>query len=343
VRGAPLAVLVVVAAVEMADRGWTILELTVLGPMLAATLAGPHLTAAYAVVAVVTVALLGIYEGLYSPPDVGPLAQLVRLCGVTVGGVMAVLVSRYHTRRETKLEKVTHVAQVAQRAILASVPPVSGGVRLAVHYESAAAEASVGGDLYEVTDSPWGVRLLIGDVRGKGLDAVHLASRVLGGFRIVARRTADLRGVLADLDAEVTGVSGPDDFVTAAVVQIHGHGGTVVNAGHPDPVLLRAGTARLLTVPTRQPPLGLGTGYAPATTVGLQPGDRLLLYTDGLMEARHPVTGQFFPLLPAVRAALTCAPLQAGLDDLVRRVRHWTGSGLTDDVALLVAEIPDQP
>ncbi|WP_322759948.1 PP2C family protein-serine/threonine phosphatase [Frankia sp. Cr2] len=336
----PLAVLVVVVGVELTDREWTILELAVLCPMLSATLTGPRLTAVYGVAAVVTGALLGIHDGLYQPRYGGPLAQLVRLAGITAGAVIAVMVSRYHTRREAKLHNVTQVAQAAQQTILSSVPPALDGLRLAVRYESATAEAAVGGDLYDILDSPWGIRILVGDVRGKGLGAVWIASRVLGCFRTVARRTKDLSAIIADLDAEVAEVGGLDDFVTAIVAQIHDGQLTLANAGHPDPVVLHSDTADLVTVPLRAPPLGLAAGAAGRRAVTLLPGDRLLLYTDGLAEARHPVTGEFFPLLDAARDALGSANLDTALAELARYLHLWAGAHLDDDVALLLVEIP---
>ncbi|CAJ63424.1 MULTISPECIES: PP2C family protein-serine/threonine phosphatase [Frankia] len=347
----PLLMLAGVAALELSNREWTVLELAVLSPMLAATFGGPRLTALYGVLAIGVGVMLGIYDHLFGQNDGGPTAQMVRLGGVAVGGVLAVLVSRYNTRRETKLQNVTRVAEVAQQSILAAVPRSSGDLRFAVRYESAAAEARIGGDLYEVVDTAWGTRLLVGDVRGKGLDAVRIASRVLGCFRIVSRSADDLPAVLAGLNDEVAEVCGLDDFVTAVVGQIDGQRLWLANAGHPDPVLVRAGRASLLCVPIRLPPLGLlsgptgadggGGGIAENTIeVMLLPGDRLLLYTDGVTEARDPTTGRFFPLLPAVQAALSRGTLEESVADLVDHVRAWTRSTLNDDVALLAAELP---
>ncbi|WP_261569009.1 PP2C family protein-serine/threonine phosphatase [Frankia gtarii] len=340
----PLLMLAGVAALELSNREWTVLELAVLSPMLAATFGGPRLTALYGVLAIGVGVMLGIFDHLFGQSDGGPTAQAVRLGGVAVGGVLAVLVSRYNTRRETKLQNVTRVAEVAQQSILAAVPSSSGGLRFAVRYESAAAEARIGGDLYEVVDTAWGTRLLVGDVRGKGLDAVRIASRVLGCFRFVGRQAEDLPMVLAGLDAEVAEVCGLDDFVTAVVGQVDGRRLRLVNAGHPDPVLVREGQASLLDVATRLPPLGLlaDTKDTAGNTVevALRPGDRLLLYTDGITEARDPATGRFFPLLPAAQAALSRGTLEEAVADLVDRLRAWTRSTLNDDVALLVAELP---
>lgn len=350
--------LLLVSGLTLANREWTVLELAVLSPMLAATFAGPPLTALYGVLAVLDGVLLGLHDDLFGQAGGGPTAQAVRLGGVALGGVLAVLASRYNTRRETKLQNVSRVAEVAQQSILTPVPPSSGTLRLAARYASATAEARIGGDLYEVLDTPWGTRLIIGDVRGKGLGAVRIASRVLGCFRLVARQAYTPFALLTALDVEAAVVCGLDDFVTAVVVQIDNgqvddHRLTLVNAGHPDPLLVRDGHAHPLNVGIRLPPLGLLAGDDNTVGVTLQPGDRLLFYTDGISEARHPDTGQFFPLLPQVEAAfadLSPDPgagydhsLDDAVDDLARRVRAWTHATLSDDVALLAVELPRTP
>ncbi|WP_131747599.1 PP2C family protein-serine/threonine phosphatase [Frankia sp. Cppng1_Ct_nod] len=338
---APLFVLAAVIVIDLfGDRRYVILALSVISPMLAAILTGPRMTTVYAVVAVAVGSLLGARNGFYTGDYAGGVAaQVIRLCGIAVGGVLAVAASHDRTRREAKLKNITHVAEVAQRAILGAVPASSGELLLAVSYESAAAEASVGGDLYEVVDSPWGTRILIGDVRGKGLDAVRIASRVMGCFRVIARRVEDPAGVMAVLDGEVMEVSGPEDFVTAVFAEIDNGCLLMVNAGHPDPVLLRDGAIRLVPVASRQPPLGFGADGMVVTRYSLRSGDRLLFYTDGLTEARHPVTGEFFPLLSATEAALRHVSLEESLSVLVRQLRRWTASSLNDDVALLAAEV----
>ncbi|WP_373294718.1 acyl-CoA dehydrogenase C-terminal domain-containing protein [Dactylosporangium sucinum] len=83
--------------------------------------------------------------------------------------------------------------------------------------------------------------MIIGDVRGKGLDAVRLASIVLGSYRHVAFERADLRAIVADLDRAVARSVGDEDFVTAALIEERGGTLTIVNCGHPAPLLLRRG------------------------------------------------------------------------------------------------------
>ncbi|WP_131770330.1 hypothetical protein [Candidatus Protofrankia californiensis] len=135
---APLLILALVAALELADRRYIVLDLAVLSPVLAAALASPRLTAAYAALALAVAGLLGLPDDLYGGAGWERMAQMIRLCGVAVGGVMAVLASRTRTLRDRKLENVIRVAEVAQRAILTPLPALRDGLKLAVRYESAA-------------------------------------------------------------------------------------------------------------------------------------------------------------------------------------------------------------
>ena len=215
------------------------------------------------------------------------------------------------------MRAVTRVAEVAQRALLGGVPAALGSLRLAVLYASASAEASIGGDLYEALETPYGVRLLVGDVRGKGLDAVRLAGVVLGSFRDAAQEHPDPAQVVAALDRSVIRAIGPEDFVTAVVVQVLADGSAIVlNCGHPAPLLVGAGQAgRSTELDPPEPALPLGFGSRPEPLrLRLALGDRILLYTDGASEAR--AGGVFFPLQAAagcVRAGQRRPASRAGV------------------------------
>jgi sigma-B regulation protein RsbU (phosphoserine phosphatase) len=185
-------------------------------------------------------------------------------------------------------------------------------------------------------ETPHGVRLLVGDVRGKGLDAVRLAGVVLGSFRDAAQDRPDLAQVTAALDRSVTRAIGPEDFVTAVLVQVLDDGSAmVVNCGHPAPLLVRAGQATELDPPEPAPPLGLGPRPEPLR-LWLALGDRILLYTDGASEAR--ARGAFFPLQAAAAFALVAADLEAGLESLWAELQRHVAGQLHDDVALLLIE-----
>ncbi len=195
-------------------------------------------------------------------------------------------------RQAERIAELSRLASVAQQAVLRPLGPQVGTLAVAGRYISATAAADIGGDLYEALDTPYGVRMIIGDVRGKGLDAVRLASIVLGSYRHVAYERADLRAIVADLDRAVARSVGDEDFVTAALVEERGGTLTIVNCGHPAPLLLRRGEVIPLEPPAPAPPLGFMPVVQPRVE-RLEPGDRLLLFTDGLGEARRD--GEFFP------------------------------------------------
>ena len=137
-----------------------------------------------------------------------------------------------------QLTAISRVAEAAQHAILAPLPPRVGPVLLAARYVSAFADAHLGGDLYEVVAWGDGVRLIVGDVRGKGLEAVRTTTIVLGEFRAAAAEHDDLATVAAQIDRRLTPYLGDEDFVTAVLAQIDADGMlTIANCGHP-PVLI---------------------------------------------------------------------------------------------------------
>jgi phosphoserine phosphatase RsbU/P len=292
-----LTLIVVIVGLDMVGgRNAELLGLLVSPPILAASFVGPKRTVAVGVVALVAAVGYGRAVGV----DLLAGAQGVPVVAIGVATVLSGVVARVRVEREGRLRAVTRVAEVAQRALLGGVPPALGSLRLAVLYASASAEASIGGDFYEALETPHGVRLLVGDVRGKGLDAVRLAGVVLGSFRDAAQDRPDLVQVTAALDRSVTRAIGPEDFVTAVLVQVLGDGSAVVvNCGHPAPLLVRGGQATELNPPEPAPPLCLGPRPEPLRLT-LALGDRILLYTDGVREAR--ARGAFFPCRPRRRS-----------------------------------------
>ena len=205
-----------------------------------------------------------------------------------------------------RLAAITRVAEAAQHAILAPVPPRVGPLLLSAAYLSASHEALIGGDLYEVVPRDHGVRLLIGDVRGKGLDAVRVATIVLGEFRASAADEAELEQVAVRVDRRLTRYLGDEDFVTALIVDIDDDGSaTFVCCGHPPAIVARGGDAALGRLCSPAVPLGLGSRPV-AATEQLEPGDRVLLFTDGLVEARRP-TAASSTLRPSPRRSGTAA------------------------------------
>lgn len=248
---------------------------------------------------------------------------------------LAVETAEAYREQSGRVEVLTRVAEAAQHAILAPPPARVGAVALAARYASAAAAALVGGDLYEHVRRPGGVRLLIGDVRGKGLEAVRTATVVLGAFRAAAADLSDLGAVAGQMDRRLRDYLDVEDFVTALLVDVCDDGTfTLVSCGHPPPLLVSGGTVSPVPV---APSVPLGLGAQPRPTSGrLVPGDRLLLYTDGILEARDPQ--RHFVDLTRLVEPLTAGRLDDALDAVLDRLRQAVGGVLGDDLALLVAE-----
>jgi hypothetical protein len=328
-----LGLIVVIVGLDLVGgRRAELLGLLVSPPIVAASFVGPKRTVAVGLVALAAAVGYGRVVGV----DLLAGSQGVPVVAIVVATGLSGVVARVRVEREGRLRAVTRVAEVAQRALLGGVPPALGSLRLAVLYASASTEASIGGDFYEAVETPHGVRLLVGDVRGKGLDAVRLAGVVLGSFRDAAQDRPDLGQVAAALDRSVTRAIGPEDFVTVVVVQVATDGSAiVVNCGHPAPLLVRGGRATALDPPEPAPPLGLGP-RPELLRLRLALGDRILLYTDGVSEAR--ARGGFFPLQTAAAFALVSADLEAGLESLWAELQRHVAGQLHDDIALLLIE-----
>jgi serine phosphatase RsbU (regulator of sigma subunit) len=329
---------VVVAVLEVASgAAAVVLSLVVVAPLIAASSLSARATGAYAVLATLTGAALGVPAEQYEQGQVAN--QAIRLCTIVAAGALAVVGADLRTRRETRLAQVLRVAAAAQQAVLPPLPERLGTLALAASYDSAAAEAAVGGDTYaaELT-TEHGVRLLIADVRGHGLEAVRLAVTVLGAFRERAHEAPDAVSLVASLDRAVGRAASDEDFVTALVAQVQDGVLSLANAGHAPPLLLRGGSVTALSADTEAPPLGLGT-RPDLCTVALRPLDRLVLYTDGAAEARRPSDGAFFDVEQAAATHLADGELAAGLAALRASLLSWTGQALHDDVTVLVAEL----
>ncbi|MCZ4604362.1 PP2C family protein-serine/threonine phosphatase [Streptomyces sp. Lzd4kr] len=331
----PVVVMAVVAVADVvAGPGVGFLPLVSLGPAFSGLVGGWRRTAVFGLVALVLCVGLGLYDGLFE--ERRGYTAMAAVAGVTGVGITAAVM---RSRREVELASVRSIAEVAQRVLLRPVPLTAGPLQAAVSYTSAVAEARIGGDLYEVVASPHGIRVIVGDVQGKGLAAVETAAVVLGAFREAAHDEPDLVGLGERLERSVARELEGEKFVTAILAEIGSdHEAVLLNYGHPAPMLIRRdGSVDFPQPPAFALPLGLGAhgGEGPNPyRVDFAPGEQLLLYTDGVTEARDD-QGRFYPLgdraqlLKEFDAHLALEALRADL------AQHAAGPP-RDDAAMLL-------
>ncbi|GAB6984132.1 PP2C family protein-serine/threonine phosphatase [Nocardioides pyridinolyticus] len=300
------------------------------GAIVASMLTTARRTAYVAIVATSCGVLARLWDDTTNTVDF-----LVRVLLCALLGVVAVQAAALSERRESRLRRMTVIAETAQRAVLRAIPTAIGSVGLSARYVSASAEALVGGDLYEVAATPFGVRVIVGDVRGKGLEAVQTAAAVLGAFRAAAFTEPDPAALARSIDETITRFIGDEEFVTAIVGEFHGDRVMLANCGHHPPLLVH--DSQVAEVDTGEPTVPLGMGSAPAMTEHAWPtGARMLFFTDGLVEARDR-SGEFFPL-DEFAAELGEGSLEDALDHLVERLLEYAGGRMNDDLALVLAE-----
>ncbi|MGX1886657.1 PP2C family protein-serine/threonine phosphatase [Streptomyces sp. NPDC055287] len=316
-------------------------------PALAAVTMGPKGTVSAAVFALAVSVTTATYNQAWGTQQV--YTNFLAVLVVSVAAVMGS--SAVRSLREKELHQVRRIAVAAQEVLLRPVPARLGPVRAASMYLAAETGAQIGGDLYEAVQTRYGVRMIVGDVRGKGLPAVRAAAAVLGAFREAVHYEDDLVEVInhcaAALRREVALRGAVDQivllegFVTALVAQVPDtHEFQVVNRGHPPPLVLRQGTVQALMPTSPFPPLGLEdliVGPSGKTdTYPFAPGDRLLLHTDGVIEARNR-DNDFFPLPEAMEALHTRAPHEF-LEELHQGLIRHTDGRLADDVAMILVD-----
>ncbi|TWG92494.1 serine phosphatase RsbU (regulator of sigma subunit) [Nocardioides sp. J9] len=331
------------------DHGLTI-GFAILVILLAADLVtGVVLTASYASAVIVTALIttpqrtavvaavtlpLSLSSGFWHD-SFGTRDWVVRCILAALLSAGALVASQVSTRREERLQQMTRIADVVQRALLRAIPPELDNIAIATRYQSATQAAAIGGDLYEAVSTDHGVRILVGDVRGKGIEAAETAATVLGAFKHAASRAPDLATLAATLDRAVSLVIDEEDFVTALLVEVDGAELRVASCGHHPPLHITDGTGTDLDTGEPSPPLGFAV--EPETRSHPFPaGSRVLLYTDGLIEARND-SGDFFDL-DAAHQVLAAGTPDDALDAIVQRVTAHAGHWLEDDIALVLIE-----
>ncbi|MEY9843624.1 hypothetical protein ABH940_000685 [Streptacidiphilus sp. BW17] len=196
----PLALMALIAASDIvAPADIHLGPLLVVAPAITASFAGPRATAAIGALAVAALVSIGIARDAITTENLQ--VQIASLFAISVFIVVFV---RVRERRFRELERVRSVSEAAQQVLLRPLPTRAGPLRIASAYHAATVDAHVGGDLYASARTQEGTRLVIGDVRGKGLETLGDAAVLLGAFHAAAHRQAPLPELATSLEDSVS-------------------------------------------------------------------------------------------------------------------------------------------
>jgi serine phosphatase RsbU (regulator of sigma subunit) len=247
-------------------------------------------------------------------------------------------------RARQRMEEELKIARGIQESLQPRQLPSSGWFRAAGR---SIPSHQVGGDYFEVGEiSPLCWSVVAADVSGKGVSSALLASLLQGMFLAGADSPSQMEQMMARVNRFLIERTGGEKYATLFYCTLE-HGGLLrwVNAGHCPPLLVRAGE-KPQVLPASALPVGmLEEATFQARETRLQPGDKLVIYTDGLSEAQN-ADGEFFGEKRiretlAANAASDCAGLFQALDQAV--LRFTSGAVQRDDITLVVVEYRPEP
>jgi serine phosphatase RsbU (regulator of sigma subunit) len=321
-------------------------------PLLSAApvLAAPVSSLPGTIVTGVVAQLIGTALTYAKKGDVAFTDYSVQFTSIAVLTVLAAILNRVMAKDRKQLKDAREVAEAVQRAVLPDPPDRVGPLNVASRYRAAEQEAAIGGDLYAIHCAPDSVRMMIADVRGKGLGAVRTVNKLLGAFYEAAAHIPGLTDVVDRLEELMQRVNaeteeGPESFATAVLIDVPDDGSAIhmTNLGHPSPLLVHQGRASPLEPSAPSLPLGLGNlgrTRVPVDRYTLPYDATLVLFTDGLVEARDR-HGAFYDPVPFLSRPLPADP-GAILDALLADLARHTDGHLDDDAALMaVTRLPD--
>lgn len=266
--------------------------------------------------------------GSFGSEDVTLAGELAARAALSIDNALL-----YHREHDT--------AVLLQRSMLPQHITPPPGIEVSHRYLPASDVNEIGGDWYDVLPLAGGkAALLIGDVMGHGIAAAAVMGRLSASVRALARLDLSPVRLLHQLEAVLGDLADPmlATFLYVVCDPATGHC-TVTRAGHPPPALvLPDGTVRLLDTPPGVP-LGVGGIAFTPTEITAPPGSLLVLYTDGLIEAR----GRDLDERLAEMMRLLADP-QRQLDHLCDSlITHLVPAAADDDVALLIARVGGVP
>jgi serine phosphatase RsbU (regulator of sigma subunit) len=273
-------------------------------------------------------------------PHAGPaLLEQVELLGVFAGLALAAA---------ARVSDIPYVRRQGQEMSLPAgmqwdlLPPLNTrapGTLIAGLLEPA---YDIAGDAFDYAVGGGGLDFAIIDGMGHGISSTLLTGLAVGAYRHARRGGASITDIHLAIDRALTDYYGDDSFATGIVGRLEFRTGRLEwsSAGHPPPLLLRG--RKVVAELTSEPVLPFGLGGTPhAGSTDLEPDDAILLYTDGVTEARGP-DGELFgvPRLTDLieRVAASGQPPEEMLRRLVQALRDHQPEGLRDDATLLLVQ-----
>jgi serine phosphatase RsbU (regulator of sigma subunit) len=245
------------------------------------------------------------------------------------------LARRAAIERAEAFERERTISLTLQQSLLPERFPRQDRVALDAWFVAAEHELIVGGDWYDVIETEDAIWLVIGDVAGHGVAAAAQAGQLRHSLRVYAHEGYALPAAMARLNELVlsTRLTGMATVCVAAIDRFADEV-RIVRAGHPPALLVPAGEPPRLVEERRGILLGVAGGVHDELRLPFGPGDRIVLYTDGLVE--RPGEGLDEGLTRMVEAATGLDDLTALRDGLVARLVDL--AHVRDDVAMLLAE-----
>ena len=286
---------------------------------------------------------LVVLVALYDDDRIADLTPILIVAGI---GVLCVVGCYLRLRRFEEVTRLRSLVAALQRQLLHPLPVRTEQLLVDGLYQPIEEDSLMGGDLYDLETSPYGTRVLIADVQGKGLQTVGTTMALLAAFREAAHHEAELTRVANALENAVVRHNArsqdreePERFVTALLLSFDGtRRVTAVDCGHVCPYLVRRDSGSLEPVEFDDPgvPLGMGDLIAEPRTLKefTLPADAtLFVCTDGVTEARG-ANGDFYPLEQRLRAWATRPPEE--LTETLRTDLHaFIDGDPRDDIAWL--------
>lgn len=259
------------------------------------------------------------------------------------GDVVSILSLVQDVTQETNLRKeLENQFTLLQQALVPAAPETVSGYTTAAVYVPASAGQEIGGDFYDSFQTEDGkLGVVIGDVCGKGIEAASLAAASRSTFRAFTYELSSTAESMTHTNTVICAQQAETGkFVTVAGFVIDPESGHLdyTSAGHP-PCAIRRANGQVEFISISNPPIGTQDkwGYK-STEDQLEPGDKLLLYTDGILEARRGL--DFFDIDGIRRTLLEQGdkPPDELANSLLQAAKDWAEGDLRDDVAIVVIE-----